>query len=77
MDLRLNARIERPAGLGEHPDRIRDKARAKARQRGIVKGDAGEMRSADVGDLRPKARRGDRIVHEVDSAPGRQMRRDD
>src|SRR5277367_6018146 len=32
------------------------------------------MRSADVSDLRPEARRSDRIVNETESATGRQMR---
>ena len=60
VDLHLDAGIEGPAGLGEHLDQIREEARAQARERGIVKWDAREMRSAYAADFRPEARRGDR-----------------
>ena len=77
VDLLLNAEIERAASLREHLDRIWRKPRPQARQRGIVKGNAGEMRSAGVSDLRPEARRGDRVVDETNSAARHEVRGDD
>ena len=75
-NLGLNAKIERAASLRERLDGVRHEARAEAGERDIVKGDAREMRSADVFDLRPEARRSDRIVNETKPAAGRQMRSD-
>src|ERR1700722_53725 len=42
-----------------------------------MEGHAWKMRSAHVSDLRPEARRRDRVAYETQPAAGRQMRRDD
>ena len=74
MHLRLNAKIEGAAGLGEHLYGLRRHLQAQARERGVVKRDAGEMRSADIANLRPETWRGDRIVDETNASARRQMR---